>query len=88
MEGFKPQRPKNQFSRPSVDLGAPNVKREWQVVPATMIEPGDTVPDFGIVETIVHTNDRYKPEVQIVSTMGRKETVPASTECYVFTRVR
>lgn len=80
--------PKNQFSRPSVDLSVPEVKREWQVLPATHIEPGDTVPDFGIVESVAQMNERVDPTILIRSTMGNEQIVSASEQCYFFGRVR
>jgi hypothetical protein len=44
---FKPK----PFSRPSVDLGGE--KREWRDVPPSTLRPGDTVVDFGVIDSVV-----------------------------------
>ena len=82
--------PKNQFSRPSVDLGQSAVKREWRTAPATEIEAGDTIPDFGIVQVMTHS-EAVRPtpsQIVIVSTMGREVRVDFDEQCYFFGRAQ
>jgi hypothetical protein len=42
-----PGKPKNQFSRPSIDLGG--AKKAWQELAAQDIEVGDLIKPYGLV---------------------------------------
>lgn len=52
--------PKNQFSRPSISISAPEEKREWKQVNVKTIEPGDLIPGYGLVV------DAFEDEPKVV----------------------
>ncbi len=40
------------FSRPSVSLSVPEEKRDWKIIPASDLTPGDIVTSYGKVEEV------------------------------------
>ncbi len=40
------------FSRPSVSLSDPEEKRDWKLLPASDLTPGDIVRNYGKVEKV------------------------------------
>ncbi len=46
-------KPKNQFSRPGIDLD--RTKREWRDVSASTLHIDDTVVDYGKIVKVTHT---------------------------------
>ena len=50
--------PKNQFSRPGVDLTRHG--RVWKKIPVSEVRPGDRVADFGFVQEIMWDDSRYQ----------------------------
>lgn len=79
--------PKNQFSRKSIDLDREH-EREWRTAPASELEVGDLVPDFGLIVAISHSDNlsEMTTNVSIKNPDGRVQTVTAETVCYFFGR--
>lgn len=75
------------FSRPSIELAAPAVKREWQTIAAEDVNVGDTIPDFGLVANISHTVSGEGTMVRLVSGHGRELVVPEDDCLQAFHRV-
>lgn len=49
--------PRNQFSRPSVDVSSSGPTRAWKNIPAGEVQVGDLVADFGMVTKVESGGD-------------------------------
>lgn len=77
-------KPRTQHTRPSVDLGTSDIKREWQDVFPDHLSKGDIVSDFGIVE---ETFAEEAHTVTVVNSFGRR-TFDVDKFIFAFTAVR
>lgn len=72
------------FQRKSITISAPDVKREWQRVPASSLDLGDTVTSHGTLTAITL---RRSGEVHL-RFLEHALTVDGAQELFAFTRVR
>ena len=71
--------PKNQFSRPGIDLGG--MEREWKHVTAIMVQPGDTVANVGLVAKV-----QVKSSVLLTNMYSVEYAFQQRAELYAFVK--
>lgn len=85
-------KPKNQFVRPSIDLGGTQ-GREWQDTTWSLLEGGDIVPNYGRLEAI-HIGPDYQDKPDLIRfvfperAVTMLESQTKSEKVFAFTRTR
>lgn len=74
-------KPRNQFSRASVDLGSDTPKREWRMSHAGTLREGDLIQYFGLIEKKELLGGAFR----FTNPTGAEAMFGWSTELYAFT---
>lgn len=76
------------FARPTINsTGGKPVKRYWKDTPVNDLKQGDTVADFGQVESVVPfiVQDPYEWKIRLYNVVGDYKDFPGSQRVYAFT---